>query len=82
MGSGNSVPINREVYKCCLEPKGPKAAWIFACLLASAGVGGEKRVSGLEASSILLFSPVAVVRLMVGKLRVGICGDGGRKVGN
>lgn len=48
---------------------------------ASAGEGGEKRVSGCFISSILLFSPVAVVRLMVGRLRVGICGDGGRKAG-
>ena len=32
-------------------------------------------------SSILLFSPVAVVRLIVGRLNVDICGDGGRKEG-
>ena len=43
------------------------------------GVGGEKRVKGLVTSSILLFSPVAVVRLMVGRLREGVWGEGGRK---
>lgn len=47
--------------------------------LASAGLGGAKRVNGFDSSSILLFSPVAVVRLMVGRLSVGICGEGGRK---
>lgn len=30
----------------------------------------------------MLFSPVAVVRLMVGRLSVGICGLGGRNVEN
>jgi hypothetical protein len=35
-------------------------------------VGGEKRVKGLATSSILLFSPVAVVRLIVGRLREGV----------
>jgi len=46
---------------------------------ASAGVGGWKRVIGR--SSSLLFSPVAVVRLIVGRESVAalICGDGGRK---
>ncbi len=30
--------------------------------------------------SILLFSPVAVVKLIVGRLSVGICGEGGLKL--
>ena len=72
IGSGNSEPTKREEYRCCFEPNGPNAACCFAMRLASAGDGGEKSVKGLGESSILLFSPVAVVRLIVGKLRVGI----------
>jgi hypothetical protein len=47
---------------------------------ASSGDGGWKRVIGL--SSILLFSPVAVVRLIVGSDRVArlTWGEGGRRV--
>ena len=57
---------------------GPKAACCFAILRASAGDGGWKRVIGR--SSILDFSPVAVVRLIVGSDKVAALkdGDGGR----
>lgn len=38
----------------------------------------EKSMRGFRKSSILLFPPVAVVGFIGGKLRVGICGLGGR----
>lgn len=55
---------------------GPNAACAFAIRRASAGDGGWKRVIGR--SSCLDFSPVAVVRLMVGNDKVA-AGEGGLK---
>lgn len=74
MGSGKTSPVKRLEYLCSCDPMGPNAACCFARRLASSGDGGWKRVIGL--SSIFDFSPVAVVRLMVGRDNVGVWTDG------
>ena len=76
-GSASSPPVKRLEYLCSCDPRGPNAACCLARRRTSSGEGGWKRVMGR--SSTFDFSPVAVVRLMVGRERDGIEGEGGRR---